>query len=297
MGRPGPSDGAPAAGPLAIICGGGSLPLAVADAVTRHGRPVLMFPVRGFAGPEVERFPCHWVALGQLGRVFGRARAAGCRDVVFIGAMVRPSLAHLRLDWTAIRALPRIVRAFRGGDDHLLAGVARLFEDEGFRLVGAHEVAPDLLLPAGALGTRLPSERDRGDIDHALALLAATGPFDVGQAAVVADRHVLAIEAAEGTDRMLERIAALRQEGRIAGRIRGGAGIGVLVKAPKPGQDRRFDLPSIGPPTVTGVARAGLAGLAAVAGATFVAEPDEVVRRAEAEGVFVIGLPARGAGS
>ena len=292
MGLPGPSEGAPADGPLAIICGGGSLPLAVADAVTRRGRPVLLFPVRGFAGPDVERYPCHWVALGQFGGIFGRARAAGCRDVVFIGALVRPSLAHLRFDWTTIRALPRLARAFRGGDDHLLAGVARVFEDAGFRLVGAHEVAPDLLLPEGALGTRVPTERDRGDIDHALALLAATGPFDVGQAAVVADRHVLAIEAAEGTDRMLERIAALRQEGR----IKAAAGIGMLVKAPKPGQDRRFDLPSIGPSTVTGVARAGLAGLAAVAGATFVAEPDEVVRRAEAEGVFVIGLPARGAG-
>jgi DUF1009 family protein len=292
MRRPPPSDGASADGPLAIICGGGTLPLAVADAVSRGGRDVLLFPVRGFAGPELERFPCHWVALGQLGRIFRRARAAGCRDVVFIGALVRPSLAQLRFDWTTVRALPRLVRAFRGGDDHLLAGVARVFEGEGFRLVGAHEVVPDLLLPEGVLGTRRPAERDKGDIAHALALLAATGPFDVGQAAVVADRHVLAIEAAEGTDRMLERIAALRQEGR----IRAPAGIGVLVKAPKPGQDRRFDLPSIGPPTVTAVARAGLAGLAAIAGATVVAEPEEVARRAEAEGVFVVGLP-RGAGA
>jgi DUF1009 family protein len=149
------------------------------------------------------------------------------------------------------------------------------------------------LLPEGVLGTRQPSERDRGDIDQALGLLAAIGPFDVGQAAVVAGRHVLAVEAAEGTDRMLARIAALRQEGR----IRAAPGLGVLVKAPKPGQDRRFDLPSIGPSTVTGVARAGLAGLAAVAGATFVAEPEEVVRRAEAEGVFVVGLPAHGTGA
>jgi DUF1009 family protein len=293
MERPRPSDGAAGEDPLAIICGGGSLPLAVADAVIRRGRQVVVFPVRGFADPAIERFPCHWVALGQLGRIFQRARAAGCREVVFIGALVRPSLAGLRFDWATLRALPRLARAFRGGDDHLLAGVARVFEGEGFRLVGAHEVAPNLLLPKGALGTRQPNERDRGDIDHALALLAAIGPFDVGQAAVVADRHVLAVEAAEGTDRMLERVAALRQEER----IRAPAGIGVLVKAPKPGQDRRFDLPSIGPATVTGVARAGLSGLAAVAGATFLAEPGEVARRAEAEGVFVVGLPESGAGA
>jgi len=289
MGQPAPSDGAPPAGPLAIICGGGSLPLAVADAVSRRGREVLLFPVRGFADRELERYPCHWFTLGQLGRIFGRARAAGCREIVFIGTLVRPSLLRLRLDWTTLRALPRLARAYRGGDDHLLTGVARLFEDEGFRLVGAHEVVPDLLLPEGALGTRQPSARDRADIDRALALLAATGPFDVGQAAVVAGGQVLAIEAVEGTDRMLERIAALRQEGRIAG----AAGTGVLVKAPKPGQDRRFDLPSIGPQTVSGIAGAGLGGLAAVAGATVVAEPEEIVRRAEAAGVFVVGVPAR----
>ncbi len=291
MSRPERRDAASPDGPLAIICGSGSLPLAVADAVGKHGRRVVMFPVRGFADPRVERFPCHWVALGQFGRIFRVARAEGCRDVVFIGGLVRPSLARVRFDWATIRALPRLVRAFRGGDDHLLTGIARVFEDEGFRLVGAHEVAPELLLPQGPLGTRRPSERDRGDIGRALALLAATGPFDIGQAAVVADGHVLAIEAAEGTDRILERIVTLRQDGR----IKAASGIGVLVKAPKPGQDRRFDLPSIGPQTIAGVARAGLAGVAAVAGGTVVAEPDEVARRAEQAGVFVVGVPPRGA--
>src|SRR5262249_23302589 len=124
---------------------------------------------------------------------------------------------------------------------------------------------------------------------RALALLAAIGPYDVGQGAVIADGHVLAIEAAEGTDRMLERVAALRG----AGRVHSAAGIGVLVKAPKPAQDRRFDLPSIGPQTIEGVARAGLAGLAVVAGATIVAEADRVARLADAHGLFVVGVPAR----
>lgn len=273
--------------PLAIICGGGSLPVAVAEAAHKAGRRVVLFTVRGFADPPPERFPCHWISLGQLGRMFRLARAEGCRDVVFIGGLLRPALRRLRLDWTTVLALPRLARAFRGGDDHLLAGVARLFEDEGFRLIGAHEIAPELMLPKGSLGTRRPTEEDRADIEQGLGLLAAIGPFDIGQAAVVAGRHVLAVEAAEGTDRMLERVAALRE----AGRIRAPAGTGVLVKAPKPAQDRRFDLPSIGPATIAGVARAGLAGLAAVAGATFVAEPDEVNRRAEQAGVFVIGVP------
>jgi len=229
------ADGAP----LGIICGGGSLPLAVADAASGRGRRIVLFGLRGYADPAIARYPHHWVALGRLGRLFALMRAVGCRDVVFLGALTRPSLTQVPLDWTTIRALPMLMRAFRGGDDHLLQGVARLFEAHGFALSGAHEVAPEILLPAGPLGARGPTERDLGDIDHALALLAATGPFDVGQAVVVADRHVLAIEAAEGTDRMLDRIATLRQEGR----IRLAVGTGVLVKAPKPQQDRRFDLP------------------------------------------------------
>jgi hypothetical protein len=281
------------AGPLGIICGGGSVPLAVADAAARHGRRVVMFALRGVADAGVERYPCHWIVLGTLGRLFHLLRQEGCRDLVFIGSLTRPRWLGFPLDLATVRRLPRIARAFRGGDDHLLAGIARLFEDEGFRMLGAHEVAPEILLPEGPVGTRAPSEQDRIDIERGLALLAATGPFDIGQAAVVARRHVLAVEAIEGTDQMLDRVVTLRKEGR----IRVPAGAGVLIKAPKPQQDRRFDLPAIGPETVEAVARAGLAGLAAVAGAAIVAEPQRVAQLAEARGVFVVGVKPTGAGA
>jgi UDP-2,3-diacylglucosamine hydrolase len=277
--------------PIGIICGGGSIPLAVAEAASKRGRHVVLFALRGWADSAVERYPHHWIALGQLGRLFRLARAAGCRDLVFIGSLLRPKVSQIRLDWTTLRALPRGLAAFRGGDDHLLSGVARIFEDHGFRLLGAHEIAPDILAPEGIVGRHSPGARDRADIAHATALLEAIGPFDVGQAAVIAEGHVLAIEAAEGTDRMLDRIAALRQDGH----IRTPAGVGVLVKAPKPTQDRRFDLPSIGPQTVEGVARAGLAGLAVVAGATIMAEPARIAKLADAHGLFVIGLPPQAA--
>src|SRR5205085_238806 len=181
------------------------------DAASRRGRRVVMFALRGFAAAEVERYPCHWIVLGALGRFFRLLRQEGCRDLVFIGTLTRPRFGRFRLDLATIRRLPRIARAFRGGDDHLLAGIARLIEDEGFRMVGAHEIAPDLLLPEGPLGTCVPSEQDQVDIEWGLALLAATGPFDIGQAAVVAGRHVLAIEASEGTDRMLDRVVVLRK--------------------------------------------------------------------------------------
>jgi DUF1009 family protein len=216
------------------------------------------------------------------------ARAANCRDVVFIGSLVRPSLWRVRFDFKTLLMLPRIVAAFRGGDDYLLSRVGRFFEESGFRVLGAHEVAPQILLPEGALGRAQASERDRADIALGLDYLRATGPFDVGQAVVVVGKHVLAVEAAEGTDHMLARVAELRASGRVHAPV----GSGVLVKAPKRGQDRRFDLPSIGPQTVEGIVRAGLAGIAVTAGETIVAEPERLVQAADRAKVFVVCVPS-----
>jgi UDP-2,3-diacylglucosamine hydrolase len=274
-------------GPLAMICGGGSLPLAVADFVAARGREVVLFPLRGAAeGTGVERHPHHWLYIGQIGRFMRLARAAGCRDLVFLGSLVRPSPWRTRLDLKALSMMPRILAAFRGGDNHLLTGMGKLLEQEGFRLLGAHEVAPEILLPAGALGHIGLSERDRADIALGLDYLRAAGPFDIGQAVVVAGRHVLAVEAAEGTDAMLARVAEMRANGR----VRAPRGTGVLVKAPKPNQDRRFDLPSIGPKTAEGAARAGLAGIAVAAGETIVAEPVQLVAAADRANIFVVGV-------
>ena len=280
-------DSPEASAPLAIICGGGSLPRVVAEAVDRAGRRCVLFPIRGWVEPAtVAAFPHHWIDLGKYGRFRRLMQTEGCRDIVFIGTVLRPSLAQIRLDCETIKTLPAIFRAFRGGDNHLLSTLGRILDGHGYRLIGAHEIAPDILVPEGPLGRLAPSPRDEADIALALALLRATSPFDVGQAAVIADRHVLAVEAAEGTDRMLERVAELRRQGRIQTK----PGTGVLVKAAKIGQDHRFDLPTIGPKTVEGVGRAGLAGIAVVAGATIMAEPQEIVRRADAAGVFAIGV-------
>jgi DUF1009 family protein len=280
-------DARPGRGPLAIICGGGSFPGAVADAVARSGRRPVMFGIKGWAEASViERYAHHWIAIGQAGRFFRLARMENCRDVLFIGTLLRPPLRQLRLDWQTIRLLPRVISAFRGGDDKLLSGVAGVAETGGLRVVGVKDVAPEVFVPEGVLGRHQPSERDRTDIAQALKMMAALGPFDVGQAAVVVDNHVLAVEAAEGTDNMLLRIAELRRLGRVTSP----SGTGVLVKAPKPGQDRRFDLPSIGPRTIELLARAGLAGLAVTAGSTMIAESHEVTAAADRERVFIVGV-------
>ena len=275
--------------PLALICGSGTLPYAVADAAAARGRRVVLFALHGWADPQrVAGYPHHWIALGQFGRFSRLAHSEGCRDVVFIGALTRPSIGQIRFDFATLRELPLIIRALRGGDDHLLSTIGKRMEEHGFRMLGAHEVAPDILMPEGILGRREPSARDRADIARGFAVLRATGAFDIGQACVVADNHVLAVEAAEGTDAMLDRVAELRGQGRIAAP----AGTGVLVKAPKPGQDKRFDLPTIGPDTIAGVKRAGLAGLAVVAGGALVAEPQRLAELADRENLFVVGVRA-----
>ncbi len=273
--------------PVAVVCGGGSLPATVADALAEQGRSVVMFPLYGWADPDMmARFRHHWIHIGQFGRFFRLARSEGCRDLVLIGTLIRPPIRHIRLDVETLRVMPRIVRAYAGGDDHLLSGIGRILEDYGFRLLGAHEVAPQILARPGRLGHCAPTARDEADIARALALLAAIGPFDVGQGAVVANGHVLAVEAAEGTDHMLAHVAEMRRRGR----IRAPLGAGVLVKAPKPSQDRRFDLPAVGPSTIAGLAAAGLAGLAVTAGGVIIAEPARVVTLADAANLFVTGV-------
>ena len=188
---------APSGEALAIICGGGSFPAAVAEAVQRRGREPVMFGIRGWADRSVlERYKHHWVALGQVGRLVRLAKAQQCREAVLIGTVLRPSLSQIRLDWQTLRLLPRITDFFRGGDDRLLSGVASLLEEAGLRVIGLQDIAPEIFAPVGVLAGRRPTARDNSDIARALEVIAALGPFDVGQAAIVANNNVLAIEAA-----------------------------------------------------------------------------------------------------
>jgi DUF1009 family protein len=278
-------------GPLAIVSGGGTLPFAVADAALAGGRNVMLFPIKGMADAKrVDGYPHRWIEIAQGRKLVRLLRKEGCRDVVLIGSLNRPSVWQILLSLHDILLmLPILIGALRGGDNDLLSAVARFAERNGFRIVGAHEIAPDILVKEGNLTIRQPNDLQRASIDRGLALLNAIGPFDVGQGAVVINQNIVAVEGIEGTDAMLGRVRDLRAAGRITAMI----GEGVLVKAPKPQQDRRFDLPAIGPKTVRGAAEAGLAGLAVVAGQTVVAEPEALVREADRLKVFVIAIGAR----
>ncbi|HTM73438.1 MAG TPA: UDP-2,3-diacylglucosamine diphosphatase LpxI [Pseudolabrys sp.] len=277
-------------GPLAIVCGGGVLPFAVADAVRSRGQEVVLFAIKGAAdAARVKSYPHHWIGIGDAGKLYAGLRKEGCRDITFIGSVTRPSIKHIRVSLRTLLMLPRILSGFRGGDDHLLSKLGRVVANYGFHVVAPHEAAPEILIGEGDLTVRKPSSSDQADIARGFDLLRAVGPYDVGQAAVVVNQHVLAVEGIEGTDAMLARIAELRRQGRVNTAV----GVGVLVKTAKPGQDRRFDLPAIGPQTIAGLELAGLGGIAVSAGEAVIAEPAEMVRAADAAHIFVTAVKAR----
>lgn len=268
---------------LGVVACGGAMPITVAEAASRQGRRVHVVAVAGLADPRIAAFPHDWVRLGQIGGLLGALRRAGCEEIVIIGSLRRPNIWKSGIDFGFIRHLPTILSMTRGGDDAILTRVVRFFEGQGFKVRGAHEIAPALVAPEGPLGAVAPSPAEQDDIARGLTLLRALAPFDVGQSVVVGRSHVLAVEAAEGTDAMLKRCGELRQWG-----AKGRAG--VLVKAPKAGQEMRIDMPVIGARTVEMVAKAGLAGIAVASGKVMIAEQAEMIALADRHGLFVIGV-------
>ena len=275
--------------PVGVIAGGGVMPFAVADSLAARGIGAVIFALKGACDPAgVARFRHHWISVGQIGKATRLFRSEGCRDLIFIGSLGRPALSDIRLDWGTLRVIGSVMAAFRGGDDHLLSGIGRILEQDGFRMIGVKDAAPDLLMPKGCITNAAPDDAAAADIARGRQVLAALGPFDIGQAAVVIDGHVVAVEDIEGTDGLLARVAQLRNRGRIRTRT----GRGVLVKGPKSVQDLRYDLPTVGPRTVEAAAAAGLAGIAVAADNAIAAESQSMIEAADKAGLFVTGFSA-----
>lgn len=268
---------------LGIIAGGGELPLAVAESARSEGRAVFIVALKGSAGDEVARFPHDWVGLGEVGKTLKLLRDADCRDVLLVGRVARPRFADIKVDAKGLFLLPKVIAAARRGDDALLRAVVDSFDAEGFRTVGVAEAAPGLLAREGVMGRVVPAPDAVQDIALAVKVVRQLGALDIGQAAAVCDGLVLAVEAAEGTDAMIARVASLPET------IRGTEAKrrGVLVKALKPTQDSKTDLPVIGVATVRNAAAAGLAGIAVEAGRALVIDRPAVVAAADAAGLFV----------
>lgn len=270
---------------VAILAGGGDLPLQIADSVTRRGGQVHIVAIENEADARVEQYGHTWVNLGQAARMFSALQAPKGETGVMViaGAVTRPDLTKLRPDFGLVRVLAQVLGLITaGGDDALLTRCIRIFEREGLTVVGVQDVAPEVLVGEGALGARIADAGAMADITMAESLLADLGAFDIGQAAVVANGRVLAVEGAEGTDRMLARLS----------RAEGGQRAGVLLKVPKPRQERRVDLPAIGLRTIERAAAAGLAGIAVRTGEAIILQRQELIAAAEAAGMFVVGVAA-----
>jgi UDP-2,3-diacylglucosamine hydrolase len=266
--------------PLGIIAGSGGLPRRVIESCRAAGRPVFVLAFEGEADREaLAAVPHAWCRLGGAASGLDLLRANGVAELVLAGGVRRPSLSSLRPDWRAAKFLARVgYRAL--GDDGLLSAIVKELEREGFRVIGADQLLGEAALPEGPLGQVRPDAEAMADIVQGMRLARAIGALDIGQAVVVQQGLVLGVEAIDGTDALIRRCAALRRDGPG----------GVLVKAEKPGQESRADRATIGPRTVRLAVASGLRGIAAQAGATLVVDRDEVIRLADASGLFVVGV-------
>lgn len=267
--------------PLGIIAGGGPMPRRVADAARAAGRPVSVVVLEGHGDPAAwTGYPHIVLRFGLAARMLSWLKGQGVRQLVLSGSVTRPSFLSLRPDADSVRLAVRIGRRAFGGDDELLTTVLAVLREEGFEPLGAQEVLQGLLAPPGLLTRAAPDADAMADIARGVRVVRALGAVDVGQGAVVQQGLVLAVEAIEGTDAMLARAGTLRRDGPG----------GVFVKLVKPGQDRRVDLPTLGPPTVAGAAAAGLRGIAFEAEGCILAERDAMISAADAAGLFLLGL-------
>lgn len=273
---------------LAIIAGRGSLPRLLVGECRRRARPYWIVRLPGVDLPWADGHPTIPAEYEKPGRLFKALRAAGVEEVAFAGGIRRPDLNPLRFDFKMLSLAPKVFAGLRGGDDRTLRLVAEIFEQEGLRLVGAHEVLSGLLAPEAVLSEAQPTQEDRADAARAFEIVDALGRVDVGQAAVVAQGLCLGIETIQGTDAMLgfvaQTAAGLRPDPEGAR--------GVLYKAPKPGQDWRIDLPAIGPQTIRGAAAAGLAGIVVQAGGVLLLDRAEIVAACDAADLFLWGREA-----
>ena len=265
---------------LGIIAGGGSLPQAVIEAARAQNRPVFVLALKGQADPDIlTTAKGAWIRLGQIGKAISLLNKAGVRDVVFIGGVRRPSVAEIRPDFKAFLMLIKV--GFRlMGDDSLLKIILAEAEKQGFHVVGVHTLLPQLLAGTGVYGKIKPTKQDELDIRQGVQVAKLLGRVDVGQAVIVQNGLVLSVEGIEGTAALIKRTASLKRKG---------SG-GVLVKVSKPQQDRRVDLPTVGPQTVQAVFDAGFKGIAIEQGAALLVDVEEMIRLADRLGIFVVGV-------
>ncbi len=266
---------------LGILAGGGELPGRIIDSCRKRSRAFHVIAIEGHADPNViGDCPHTWLRLGAAQKALEVARREAFEEIVMVGPVTRPSIMALRPDMLAAKVLAKAGASSVMGDDGLLKAVIAQIEELGFTVVGPDTFLQDGGMEPGVLGRCEPDDAAIADIRRGAHILSRLGPVDVGQGVVIQDNIVIAVEAVEGTDAMIARSKSL---------LRPGPG-GTLVKLPKPGQETRADLPTVGPNTITQMQDAGLRGLAIDGRNTLLIDREETLRRADSADIFVLAL-------
>lgn len=266
---------------LGIIAGGGSIPKKLIEFCKKNKRDYFVLAIEGNADKNLidDSVPHQWIRIGQAGTGFKRFHDEKVQDVIMIGTIRRPGFFDLMPDLRTTAFFAKIGMKSLG-DDGILRALVKEIESEGMAVKGVHEVLPEILVKKGVLGRHKPDKQAEADIRRGIEVALELGKLDVGQAVIVQQRLVLGVEGIEGTDELIRRCGDYRRKGEG----------GVLVKLRKPQQDMRIDLPTIGPRSVTRAKESGLRGIALHAGNGLIVDEDEVIRLADKEGLFVIGV-------
>lgn len=270
---------------LGVIAGAGALPGQIIAACRETGREFFVLAFEGSADPDIiGNVPVQWIRMSSLSTALESARREGVSELVLVGKIPRPSVMELMRDIRSAKFMAKVGTRMLGDDNILSAVVRELEEAEGFKVIGPETVLENLLATEGPYGRLAPSADELADIRRGLDVVHQLGRLDIGQAAIIQNGFVIGVEGAEGTDRLIQRCAEF-----VSPDLPGG----VLVKAAKPTQDRRIDLPAVGLSTVEYAVEAGLRGIAVETGRALVVDRADMARAADAAGIFLCGASAQ----
>ncbi len=270
---------------IALVAGGGTIPVMVAKSLSEAGKSPFIAMLEGDADPALSIFEHMHMSSALIGKLIAELKKRQITQLVLVGTVqARPKWSDFRPDLTTLKLLTRIISGLKSGDNVLLSNVVNAIEEAGIKVVGVHEILPQLLAINGVIAGSKPTKTMLDSIRVGADAATRLGALDAGQGVVVIGRRIVALEGAEGTDQMLHRVADLRKAGKLPQK----AG-GVLVKLCKPQQDRRIDMPTIGVRTVQNAAAAGLRGIAIHAGSTLINNIDEVCALADQHNMFIFG--------
>ena len=265
---------------LGMIAGSGMMPVEIIKYCNENNIEIYVVGLESFATDEqLKDSPHSFAKIGEAGKILKAFKNNGVKNVVLAGGIKRPSLKELIPDWEGMKFIAKLAMKSTS-DDGMFRAVIGEIEAHGFKVVSIEEVVPSMMFSEGIYGKTKPSQDDMNDINRGITVAKALGAVDVGQAVVVQEGMVLAVEAIEGTDMMLSRAATVKKEGKAP----------VMVKVLKPGQDLRTDLPAIGLLTIEQLKKYGIKGIAVEAGGILLIEREAVIKQADEAGIFIIGI-------